>query len=149
MADNEWQVTFTINEDAIPTGAFQFEIPVRFASSGVGLLGGLQVPVSGTLKSDIYPRPSVVRIDWNATEQESSFELHSRAKVDISKIKIERVVPEWISARLVDGERPRILVFPQPEVVDLPQTVAGYLILRAKSDKNQRIKVPFYGNIKI
>lgn len=149
VADNEWQVTFTLDEDAIPTGTFQFEVPIRFASSNVVHLGGLQVSVNGTLKSDIYPRPSSVRIAWTSTERESSFELLSRNKIAISDIEIERIVPGWLSARLFEDGSARVMISPKPDVVELPPTVAGYLILRAKSNKKQRIKIPFYGTINI
>ena len=146
-AENEWEIFLTVNNEDVPFGTFRFEVPIRFAHAGIPLLGGLQVPVKGTLQDDIYPHPSSVRITWTATERESRLTLLSRAKLDIVQVEIEQVVPDWISARLVDGCSSQILIFPQTGTPSLPNTVSGYLILRANSNKKQRIKVPFYGTI--
>lgn len=147
IAKDEWQIDLKVDSDHLPNGTFQFEVPVRFSKSGKSLLGGLQVPVSGTISGDIYSRPSTVRINWTDANRASTFELLSRNKLAVSGVEVERVVPDFVTARLVEAEGVRVIIAPREDATQLPKTFAGHLILRATSDTHQRIKVPFYGSI--
>jgi len=149
VGDGEWQIDLLVEKERLPTGGFQFEVPVRFSNKGKSMLGGLQVPVSGTIVGDLYASPTSLRIDWTAAKQSSSVALASRGNFNISGIEIEAVVPTYMTARVDDTSPPRVIIAPKTLGELLPQTVAGYVIVRAKSNKTQKIKIPFYGTIKM
>ncbi len=150
LGNDEWHIDLVIDLDPIPSGTFSMEVPVRFSRERQSVLGGLQIPIQGTVTRDIYSLPKALRVDWTPDKCDAFVKLLSHSSRPIGVTWIECVQPAWMEATILrDSQGFQIIrISPKWGTSYLPETVAGYVLIRGTTNKEEKIKIPFYGTIK-